>query len=80
MPTFYHGQYSGWTRSKAEALKAARRGTREDGGGVVESILAYEVPRLSLTTLLSALNEDACLWPRQEIATVQHGRVVRISP
>lgn len=77
MSTLYFSYHGGWTRSKNEAVQAARRGTKEDGGGVAESIRAYEVPRLTTDVLLDALNDGSVDWPHKVIAVVQNGKIVR---
>ena len=76
MPKLYHSHYSGWTRSKAKAISACCKGTREDGGGAEEDVIEVTVPRVTMAVLLTALNEDED-WPRKRIATIQHGRRVK---
>lgn len=75
MPNLYHSYYGGWTRSKEKALSNCRKGTREDGGGLIESILVYEIPNLTLEVLLDALNGNHP-WPSRLVASIQHGRTI----
>lgn len=79
MTTIYHGHYGGWTQSKAAAIGAARKGTREDGGGVEERILAHEVGAVGLSALLDALNGKLDLGQGKLVATVRLGRVIPTS-